>query len=216
VIELAADAVHVWFAPIGDDDLSADEPLLAEDERARWARLVSPRDQRGYLAARALLRRTLSRYADVDPRAWSFVTTGAGRPELAPGSCALPLSFSLSRTDGLALCAVALDRAVGADVERRRSDVDPRVLGLDAGGLAAFHALPAAEQAARFHDRWTLLEAYAKARGGGLPLLDEVRIDDRLDDAWRSLRFDPTPAHRAAVVAAAPARFEVLGPARRD
>jgi len=74
--------------------------LLSDEERQRLTRFHFERDRVLFLVAHALLRITLSRYANIDPRAWQFRTGSYGRPEIAdPRS---RLRFSLSHTRGLA------------------------------------------------------------------------------------------------------------------
>ena len=46
------------------------------------ARFVFERDRRQFLITRALVRTMLSRYAEVAPRDWRFVTNQYGRPEV--------------------------------------------------------------------------------------------------------------------------------------
>ena len=67
--------------------------------------------------AHALLRTTLSRYAPVEPAAWTFGINSNGRPDVEIPSGCPPLRASLSHTAGLAACAVTLARDLGVDVE---------------------------------------------------------------------------------------------------
>jgi 4'-phosphopantetheinyl transferase len=166
--------VEVWWTTAEHD-----ETLLSEDERARRDQLVLAKTRREYVTARSLVRMTLSRYADVDPRSWTFRTNAWGRPELSPPS---ELRFNVSHADGIVVCAVTRGRELGVDVER----VD-RVSSNVAEDffapceVAALRAMPPAAQPERFLDYWTLKEAYIKARGMGLALA--------LHEFW--IRFDP-------------------------
>jgi hypothetical protein len=67
--------------------------LLSEDERARLDQLVLAKTRREYVTARSLVRMTLSRYADVDPRSWTFRANAWGRPEISP-PCELRFNVS--------------------------------------------------------------------------------------------------------------------------
>lgn len=72
-------AVHVWYLCPEEQTPTLEAkclPWLAPAERAHYERLATPALRRTYLAARALCRVTLSRYADadVDPAASAFVT----------------------------------------------------------------------------------------------------------------------------------------------
>jgi 4'-phosphopantetheinyl transferase len=217
------DEVEVWFADPADvDDAAA--ALLDDDERARMARFLFERDRRLFLAAHALVRRTLSRHADVAPAAWRFTTEAGGRPVLAEPA---PLRFNLSHCHGLVACAVARDRDEGGDVERvveLPHELIDRICS--PAEAAALRALPAAARPERFFTLWTLKEAYVKARGLGLALPVEqacfhldppgapgadaaLRFEPgpALEDdaaAWMFVRLRPTPAHCAAVCVARP------------
>jgi 4'-phosphopantetheinyl transferase len=182
--------------------------LLSGEERERLRRFHFERDRRLHLAARALLRRSLSRWAAVLPDAWRFETNERGRPEIrAPAS---PLRFNVSHTRGLAMVAVAEGREVGVDAERVPDAVPFEVVerSFASGERAAVLAAPAREREARFAEIWVLKEAYAKARGLGLALaFDEFAFElapPRLvrgeDGAgWHFELMMPTAEHRAAL-----------------
>ena len=183
--------------------------LLTPDERETVGRFRFERDRLIHLAARALVRRSLSRCGDVDPRAWRFAATPYGRPEIT-APAATRLRFNTSHTVGLAMVAVVLDRDVGVDVERVPAALPADVVDSSFCEVerAALRAAPAHERAALFTELWTLKEAYAKARGLGLSLaLDSfafalgpprlVAGDDPAE--WHVLTMSPTAAHRASV-----------------
>jgi 4'-phosphopantetheinyl transferase len=182
--------------------------LLTLDERERVGRFHFEHDRRLHLTARALLRRSLSRWADVPPREWRFKANAYGRPEiLAPAS---PLRFNTSHTHGLAMVCVVVSLEVGVDAERVPSAVPFDVVERSFAAVerAAVRAAPLAEQVARFAEIWTLKEAYVKARGLGLSLpLELIGFEvapPRLvlgDDssAWSFELMSPTLLHRAAV-----------------
>jgi 4'-phosphopantetheinyl transferase len=86
-----------------------------------------------------------------------------GKPYLA----ATPrIRFSLSRTSGMALVAIALDAEVGVDIERVRLIPEWR-------DIAQAYFTPAEAAAVnserQFLRQWTRLEAQRKALGVGLP-----------------------------------------------
>ena len=214
------DEVEVWFADPAEVDAGA-VALLDADERARMGRFMFERDRQLFLAAHALVRRTLSRHADVDPAAWRFAAEEGGRPVLAGPAPVPPLCFNLSHCRGLVACAIARDRHVGVDVERvaelPRDLIDSITSPAEA---AALRSLPAEAQAERFFTLWTLKEAYVKARGQGLALPVEeacfyfgapgerggatprfgpgpALADDPA--AWMFVRLKPTLEHCAAL-----------------
>jgi 4'-phosphopantetheinyl transferase len=216
---LGAGEAHVYYrlTEALDETAIADAvALLSPDEHARYTRFVFARDRCEYAAAHALVRTSLSRYAEIAPRAWSFHETPGGKPSLVPDPCVPSLSFSLSHTHGLVACAIAAGADVGIDVEGVDRDVD--------GGVPQrfFSARERADlrgcasdalRAKRFFDLWTLKEAYIKAIGKGLSHpLDTIifTVDDdqmitftppsEVDAAaWSFRLFSPTERHRLAV-----------------
>ncbi|MDO8793491.1 MAG: 4'-phosphopantetheinyl transferase superfamily protein [Vicinamibacterales bacterium] len=177
MLTLTADDVHVWHvAPelVSDPGLIRSyAALMSTDERARHARFVFPADQHIYLVARALVRTTLSKYANVEPHAWTFRAGPHGRPEIAGPGGVPPLRFSLSHTAGLVALAVALQVDVGIDVE----GINARASGLDiarhyfaSSEAEDLEALPPERQGRAFLEYWTLKEAYIKATGLGLSM----------------------------------------------
>jgi 4'-phosphopantetheinyl transferase len=194
--------------------------LLSPDELTRYLRFVFARDGRDYAAAHALLRTSLSRYAEIAPRAWAFRDEPGGKPSLV-GATRMPrLSFNLSHTHGLVACAVAAGADVGIDVESVDREVDDRVAerffsAAEIAGLRRCRS--AALRAKRFFDLWTLKEAYIKAIGRGLSHpLDTIVFTVGDDDAitftapsevdvasWSFRLFAPTDRHRLAIAVAA-------------
>lgn len=189
--------------------------IITPDENERMARFVFERDRRQFLMTRALVRTTLSRYADVSPASWRFIANEYGRPDVLdrpPGVA--DLRFNLSHTDGLIACAVTVGREVGIDVENITRKVTHDIPGrfFAPREVADLRALPEAEQQKVFFDFWTLKEAYIKARGMGLalPLADfafrlrppappTIAFEPTLDDdpaTWQFFQSRPTPEHR--------------------
>jgi 4'-phosphopantetheinyl transferase len=208
---LAWGQVDIWAAVPEDVAAPALDALcacLSEDERARAAGFALEAARRRFMVTRALLRRALSRYADVAPEGWVFVRGPHGKPGLHGAQRALGPCFNVTHTPGLALCAVARSD-VGIDVqditrpppagvgERYLSELERRALDASAAG----------ERTDRFFERWTLKEAYVKARGLGftLPL---AQIGFELSPLGRAEAtfFDP----------GASAASLVLGPGCRD
>lgn len=175
-LALGPDDVDVWLCFYDTlDDLrwrSAFAALLTPEERARHDRLGAPLQQLEYLAAGALCRHVLSRYAAVDPAAWRFVPGEHGKPYISGPPVEPPLWFNLSGTRGLVACAVSRGSPViGVDVET----IEPTADMLDVaaqffstGEVEALSVIAPEEQPGRFFTLWTLKEAYVKARGLGI------------------------------------------------
>jgi 4'-phosphopantetheinyl transferase len=231
--------VQVWWGR--PTDLTAEQHLrlwrlLPEDERASITRLVFEEDRRTSLLARAMVRSVLTEVTGaLPPEGWRFARTPLGRPLIAnPGFDGL--TFNLSHTRKLVVCAVAARAELGVDVEslEREAPIDVADRYFSAAEAADVRALPPAQRARRFFEYWTLKEAFVKARGLGLTLpldgftflLDApgaVRITFTDQPAfagdrparWRFHSADIAPAHLLAV-AFAPAAGEPLALELRD
>jgi 4'-phosphopantetheinyl transferase len=222
-LDPAGGIIDLWSYAYGIDDdpilARAQVALMTDAERARHDRFVSAADRRQFLATRALVRVTLSRYADVEPGAWRFTTVARGKPVIAEPTFTPALHFNLSNTHGLIVCAVTTRFPdLGVDVE----PADRGNRGLDLADryfsrleVESLTRLAAVDRPRRFLSYWTLKESYIKARGLGLAiplgqfsfLLDEpppirVAFDPALcDDAglWRFALMDAAPNHLVAV-----------------
>lgn len=217
--------IHLWLSSYDPDPApqfrAACLEVLSPEERERESRFHFAADRCQYLTSHALLRRTLSHYAPVDPTEWLFCANAYGRPDVLNTEAAqLGLSFNLSHTHGLIVLAVATHRMLGVDVENivwRKTSIDLAERFFAADEVAALQALPPRLQSYRFFEYWTFKEAYIKARGMGLSLpLDQFSFhypDDRsvsliiqpeLADEparWQFWQFQPTADHLVAVCA---------------
>jgi 4'-phosphopantetheinyl transferase len=224
-LRLGMGQVDVWLTSLRDvrpDREFAYLQLLSELERARWQRFVAQDARLQYLVSRALVRMTLSRYADVPEHAWQFETNRYGRPHISQPRALRHIQFNLSNTPGLVACAVAKDCDIGIDVENITRTLDTDALAptvFAPAELAVFRSGLSKDRRNRFFSYWTLKEAYIKARGMGLSIpLDAfwfdlrgssplLRVTDRCRDnpeRWRFHQYAPTAEHRLAVAAAAP------------
>jgi 4'-phosphopantetheinyl transferase len=218
---LEADEVRVFYAWCDALDARAVErclPLLSSEERARYLRFHFEHDRHSYLAAHALTRAVLAPLAGLPAPELQFEAAAHGRPELCQPAAGPRVRFNLSHTRGLVACAVALEHAVGVDVEHveRRTDIDqlaPAVFS--ERERAELGALSGAEKRARFFQLWTLKEAYIKAVGKGLslplrsittelPASEQPRLcfaaplSDDGKDWWLDVHA-PRPSHMLAV-----------------
>ena len=222
--------VHIW--PVVPEAVSEPGVLrqlrnsLADDERAAVDRFLRPEDRHRALVSKAWVRRALSRYVAVEPRAWRFTQGPWGRPEIAEPAAARGLRFSLSHTAGLTLVAVRQADDVGVDVEavvplKDRSDLARRFFAAEEVSWLESQVTSEAREAG-FYTLWTLKEAYIKATGRGMSTpLDRFHLTigqqgtatigfhpplDRDDArAWSFSWWRPTPATFAAVALRGPA-----------
>jgi 4'-phosphopantetheinyl transferase len=222
---LAANDIHVWISFERSPDepaLQALRPLLQPAEIERVDKGYSSEVRLRFLAARAMQRTVLARYAPgVDPASLRFVAGEYGKPALAADFAALGLHFNVTHTAGLVGIAVSRHRDLGFDAENlherttalklaRRYFTDEEARNLE--------ALPLSEQPARFYSLWTLKESWMKATGRGIAAgLDNAAfsLDDKHQlvglnfaayDAsdWRFWQFAPTHEHVLALALRAP------------
>ena len=214
--------VHVWTAETRErqapETIQLFESWLSPEETRRYHRYIRKRDRDLFLLAHALLRHTLSWYAEVEPAQWCFETGEHGRPELVGPFADLDLRFNISHTPGLAAVLISNGIDAGVDVERRSTTTDRSRLARSVFSEPENLALEGLENDAsrtRFYEIWTLKEAYIKARGLGLSLplrklafsVDrnrDVRVgfeapirDD--DSQWQFSLWRPTDEHQGAV-----------------
>src|SRR5262249_43466747 len=118
--QLAPGEAHVWFLPL---DLSATgieelRVLLSEDERARAERFHFERHRRRFIACRGQVRRVLAGYLNDSAERLRFQYGSRGKPALEAPWCDSEIAFNVSNSHEVALCALALDRELGVDVEQ--------------------------------------------------------------------------------------------------
>lgn len=199
----------VWSLDVRDEALAV---LLTEEERARAARFVRPLNGAQYIAARGTVRKILAGYLGVAPQAIVFAVGPHGKPSVEG------LSFNFSDSGALGALAVSREGALGVDIERvsERGHAALARRYFAPAEIAAFEALPEAEQAAAFYRVWTRKEAFLKAMGTGLAtdlrafevsLTEEarlLRVDDKLSEdraAWTMASFTPAEGYAGAVAA---------------
>lgn len=202
--------IHVWTVPCSGGDEAADELLacLSERERQRTARMTVAEARSAFVIGRARVRQILGGYIAQPPAALDVVARENGKPVLAG---APPwFDFSFSRCARLHVCAVAVNRRVGTDVELVG-------LGRDANTIASTYfarderawlaACAAPERATALAALWVKKEAFIKAMGTRLrlppdayrvPLEAEGWVEGPASDAdaeravrWRVCAFTP-------------------------
>lgn len=220
MLKLEDSTAHLWL--LWSDEvkdarlLEACQALMSADEAAQHRRFVLESSRHQYLLTRALVRTTLSRYAPIAPKEWTFVRNPHGRPDVAGPSTAPPLYFNLSNTSGLIACVVATQAEVGVDVEDMARETETVSIAnrfFSPEEAKALRRTPPERQRERFFTYWTLKEAYIKARGMGLAIpleqftftVDPDRIsiafDARLADTphtWQFNLFHPSERHMMA------------------
>lgn len=222
--ELLIQQTHVWYL---DPDARTDGGhvdtllrLLSEQEQAQYQRFHFPEHAHCYLVAHAMVRCALSRYTDISPAELAFSHARHGKPALAnPGLQAL--KFNLTHTAGLAACVITLVDECGIDAEKISVRHDPVAVAARMFSRAE-HAeliqLQGLAQLEYFYRRWTLREAFVKARGIGLSFPTcklrfrirheadiDIEFDESIDDDkenWRINLWRPGTEHIAAIAVA--------------
>jgi 4'-phosphopantetheinyl transferase len=214
---LPADEVHVWqlHAAAATDPrlLRKFVALLCPEERERHDRYAHARTRQEFLLARGLARTVLASYTGNAASRLRFTADAFGKPVLMQP--ADELHFNLSHSHGVIVCAAALGRQVGIDVEdgsRCMEYLDLAERYFAPAEVAHLRGMTVAEQQAGFFAIWTLKEAFVKAIGHGLSFpLDtfafelagnrfvRFRPPPSLPGRWRFFQFEPTPRHRGAL-----------------
>src|SRR5262249_23128168 len=147
--------------------------LLSPEERERADRFHFARDRDRFVIAHAVLRQILALYLQSQPELIQFVQQKHGKPELAPESNPLGLTFNLSHSGEVALVAVAAHMQLGVDVELMRSDFGGEEIAerfFSRPEVEKLRLLAAHQRTRAFFQCWTRKEAYLKARGEGLSI----------------------------------------------
>lgn len=206
--QLAPGVVHVWRLAL---DLS--EPAIADlrtilppDEEARAARYLFDKHRRRFIACRGQVRRILAGYLGAAPSAIGFRHGPKGKPSLAAPWMDSQIQFNVSNSHELALCAVALDRELGVDLEyiHRPTEIEglaerffaPREVDM-------LRSLPEKQRIEAFFNCWTRKEAVLKAVGIGLGMpLNQVEVTLSPQDPARVLVFadDAATALRSVIL----------------
>ncbi|MFB2835453.1 4'-phosphopantetheinyl transferase family protein [Floridanema evergladense] len=220
-LSLRKDSLHIWRADVDlpIDLLTALAVNLSWDERQRADRFYFERDKKRFIACRGLLRMIISHYLDLEPYKLKFTYSPRGKPELDNNHTQDRLCFNVSHSQNLAVYAIALNRAVGIDLEYTRPLSDLQQLAerfFSPSEASIINALPEAQQQEVFFRLWTIKEAYLKATGEGLAGLQSIvvsftrentinlyNIENNvlLNSHWFCTEFNPEPEYKGALVA---------------
>ncbi|MBA3807998.1 MAG: 4'-phosphopantetheinyl transferase superfamily protein [Solirubrobacterales bacterium] len=174
--KLDGQEVHVWRIDLLDvDERSCHSLSVAELERAHS--ILSARRSALWRRSRHVLRLLLGRYLNVEARMVELTVGSGGKPALAlAGRSSTPtqsersqLTFNLSHSGRLALCAFTRSGQVGIDVEQARpapglSALSDRVFGAEEATRIAALVDPG-ERERELLRGWTLREAALKCHG---------------------------------------------------
>ncbi|MEW6145955.1 MAG: 4'-phosphopantetheinyl transferase superfamily protein [Thermodesulfobacteriota bacterium] len=213
--------VHVW-------EIALDHPainnvylfneVLSEDERVRASRLGLSVYRDKFVTARGYLRIILGCYLNTRPADIEFEYNEHGKPAIAAESDRKKISFNLSHSRNLALCAVAAKCDVGIDVEYIRPVLKPEKIlerFFTPGEMEYFQSRPEIMRIRAFMSLWTIKEAYSKAVGRGFssalkeldlsPVLSSTSPSaasislEESDESWTILQIDTWNDYIAAL-----------------
>jgi 4'-phosphopantetheinyl transferase len=208
--------VDVWSVNLTDAAPLAGlaRTLLSRDERERADRFRFPRLQTDFALSRGLLRALLARACGCAPSEVTFAYGAQGKPALANET---DVRFNLSHSGEIAVYAVVSGLEVGIDVEQQRPMDDLDAIArrfLSPLEQKALDSVGPERRLDAFFHCWVCKEAYIKALGQGLALLDsfsvsvlpgdtasllEVRNQPDEPAAWSLGAFTPAPGYHAAV-----------------
>jgi 4'-phosphopantetheinyl transferase len=198
---LPKDEIHVWRTTLDmvPSDFARLRQILSPDERERADRFHFELDRRRGVIGRGYLRLLLGKILDLPANKLQFEYDEFGKPSLISRQ-GLTLQFNVSHSGDLILIAITMGRAVGVDVERIRTDLDPDSIAahfFSANECKILASLAGPVRYNAFFSCWTRKEAYLKARGIGLSLpLDQFDVSFLPDQEPRLLatRHDPAEA----------------------
>lgn len=218
-LALLATEIHIWQASLAvtSSELHQFTLTLSVDEQKRADRFRFPRDSHRFIVSRGILRALLGRYLQTPPEQLQFCYGDHGKPALT-SDLANGLTFNISHSEELMLCAIARGCHVGIDLEYLRpvnnlEELTQRFFSPQEH--AAIHALPEASRLRSFFQHWTCKEALLKASGDGLMNLSAIALHIHSDTAqliswndavrsvnsWSVQLFTPAPSCVAAIAA---------------
>lgn len=160
-------SIEVWNIHLPDHcgSTALCRSLLTGEELARAVKFINPADAEGFILGRGLLRRILAGCLNTDPAELQFNRNAQGKPFLAESG----LEFNVSHSRNRMLIAVTAGRAVGVDIEYRRSGLNMESIAkrwFAPEEQAFFRTLGNPENG--FFEIWAKKEAYVKALGIGI------------------------------------------------
>jgi len=219
-IHLKNENVDIWCIPLKMNEFKMNTFLksLSDDEREKAGRLRFNHVKEAFIASRGLLRLILSTYLNIKPQDLEFRYGEHGKPFIQDGFGHGGLTFNMSHSHGMALYGVGLNRSVGVDIEKIRSDMSFENIAKRFFSPPEYEALlklPPDQIETAFFRCWTRKEAYIKAKGAALsssikhfsvslaPGEPAALLEHQLDAAevtrWSILDLDVGPDYAAAL-----------------
>jgi len=171
--------VHLWQACLDQpcSRIQTLERLLCPAEKLRAGKFVFDKHRRRFIAGRGFLRNILGGYLNQQAVNLEFSYGPQGKPALVSSGIHDTLYFNVSHSHEMALYAISRNRQVGVDVEYLRAKHDVENIAqryFYRGECDVIDSLPVEKKKEAFFKAWTVKEAYAKATGEGLSVLEQV------------------------------------------
>jgi len=212
--------VHLWQARLDQpcSRIQALEQLLCPAEKLRAEKFVFDKHRRRFIAGRGFLRNILGGYLNQQAVNLEFSYGPQGKPALVSSGVHDKLYFNVSHSHEMALYAISRNRQVGVDIEYlwARQDVENIAQRyFYPGECEVIRSLSAERKKEAFFKAWTIKEAYAKATGEGLSVLEQVETtlfsngpavlrkvhgNPVAMARWLSCQIHPSPEYMAALV----------------
>jgi len=196
------DDVHLWQVSLDQpcSQIRELEDLLCPAEISRARNFVFDKHRRRFIAGRGFLRSILGRYLNQDAASLEFSYGPQGKPALVSDGIHDRLYFNVSHSHEIALYAISGNRQVGVDVEYLRAEQDVDGIAqryFYPNECKVIHSLSAEKKREAFFRAWTVKEAYAKATGEGLSVLEQVETAMSPDGPATLLNIHGNPAAMA-------------------
>lgn len=164
------DSCHLWLLDLDQlsDEVVIQHRDLLSDSELLHVELLKRR-QLNVIAIRAFVRKCLSLYSAIPPRALLINTAEKGKPFLA--NVNVPIKFNLSHCKNIAVLAIALQDEIGVDIESISRNSSQRAIAeryFHPQELAQLATLDDVKHNDYFFRLWTLKEAFFKATGDGI------------------------------------------------
>ncbi len=172
--------IHVYWTDIS---ASATAPanldsILSEDELKKASGILSEGAKNRFLQARILRRRVISSYGGGRPSEVVFDYGINGKPKIKTSSSKSDISFNVSHSHNLIVCAVTCKRDLGVDVEHikpRKNLIQIAERFFSEDEAADLKLIKPDAVTDVFFKIWTRKEAYLKAKGKGLAGIEDAK-----------------------------------------
>jgi len=171
-LHLINNHVDVWLASldINESNISKLKTILSEDEKIRAERFYSIELKKHFIAARGFQRLILARYLKLKPEELKFQYNTYKKPSLIATHNEKRLCFNLSHSHRTAVYGITLQKAIGVDVEKIRSNLPLEKVARRQflqPELELFEKSSVSEKIHTFFTLWTRKEALLKALAQG-------------------------------------------------